>query len=152
MYQFRTICSSTFTTSEVQSIYTPSWIQDWYREDKTCEKHRQHSSCLWMARKMGSPRQFHDRRRRTREGSKPACVQHNTFMIQGGTRRREGWINIMPWYRPVGVAKNLQWDAKEEEPGCPRRVSGRHVVRGRQSLPILEVRPGNREGWWKRSK
>ena len=30
-------------------------------------------------------------------------------------------------------------------------VSGRHVVRGRQSSPVLEVRRGNRQGWWKRS-
>ena len=36
---------------------------------------------------------------------------------------------------------------EEEEPGCPQKVSGRHVVRGRQSSPILEVRPGNRQGW-----
>ena len=32
--------------------------------------------------------------------------------------------------------KNLQIDAKEEGPGCPKRVSGRHVVRRRQSSPI----------------
>ena len=30
----------------------------------------------------------------------------------------------------------LQWVAKEGEPDCPQRVSGRHVVRGRQSSPI----------------
>ena len=29
----------------------------------------------WMARGMGSPRQVHNRRRRTREGPEPACVQ-----------------------------------------------------------------------------
>ena len=27
-------------------------------------------------------------------------------MQEGG-----GWINILSWYRPVGVAKNIQWDA-----------------------------------------
>ena len=48
------------------------------------------------------------------------CVCANTFPIWRSTRRREGWINILPWYRLVGVAKNLQWDAKEEEPGCPQ--------------------------------
>ena len=30
---------------------------------------------LWMAKGMGSPRHVHDRRRRTREGPEPACVQ-----------------------------------------------------------------------------
>ena len=29
----------------------------------------------WMAREMGSPRQVHNRRRRTRKGPEPACVQ-----------------------------------------------------------------------------
>ena len=32
LYQFPTISSSTFITSDVQSIYIPSRIQDWYRE------------------------------------------------------------------------------------------------------------------------
>ena len=31
------------------------------------------------------------------------------------------------------------------------RVSGRHVVGGRQSSPILEVRQGDKQGLWKRS-
>ena len=46
-----------------------------------------------------SPRQVHNRRRRTREGAEPACVQ--TLWRGGGTRRE----NILPLYRPVGVAK-----------------------------------------------
>ena len=70
------------------------------------------------------------------------------FRCCRGTRRvRERWINILPWYRLVGVAKNLQWDAKEEESGCPRRVSGRHVVLGRQSSPLLEVLDSR--VWWR---
>ena len=37
--------------------------------------------------------------------------------------------------------------------GLPARVSGRHVVRGTDRPHLfLEVRPGNRQGWWKRSK
>ena len=36
--------------------------------------------------------------------------------------------------------------------GLPNGVSGRHVERWRQFSPILEVRPSNRQGWWKRSK
>ena len=53
---------------------------------------------LSMAREMGSPRQVDNRRRRTREGPEPACVQTPLS---------------------VGVA----------------RVSGRHVVQGRQCSP-----------------
>ena len=41
---------------------------------------------------------------------------------------REGRINILPWWQ------YLQWVAKEGEPGCPKKVSGRQ--RGRQSSPI----------------
>ena len=66
-----------------------------------------------MTRRMGSPRHVRNRRRRTREGPEPACVQ-TPFPV-----RRKG-----------GRA------------GLPARVSGTHVVRGRQSSPILEVRPG----------
>ena len=35
---FRTISTSTFITLDVQSIYTPWWIQDWYQEDKILSK------------------------------------------------------------------------------------------------------------------
>ena len=33
------------------------------------------------------------------------CVCANTFLSWCGTRREEGWINILSWYRLVGVAK-----------------------------------------------
>ena len=42
MCWFRTISSSTFITSDVRSIYTPSWIRDWYQEDKFWAKDRQY--------------------------------------------------------------------------------------------------------------
>ena len=77
----------------------------------------------------GSPRQVRNRRRRTREGPEPACVR-SPFPAWSGTRRGEGCFNILPWYRPVGVAKTSSETHKEEEPGCPKRVSGRHVIRG----------------------
>ena len=40
----------------------------------------------WMARGMGSPRHVHNRRRRTREGPEPACVQTPSG-TRGGARR-----------------------------------------------------------------
>ena len=49
MCLFRTISSSTFITSDVRSIYTPSQIQYWYREDKIqARKDRQYSFRLWI--------------------------------------------------------------------------------------------------------
>ena len=46
MSWFQTVSSSTFITSDVQSIYIPSSIQDWYREDKIWANDRQYSLCL----------------------------------------------------------------------------------------------------------
>ena len=48
MYLFRTISSSTFIILDVQSIYTPLWIQDWYQEDTIWAKDRRYSSRLWI--------------------------------------------------------------------------------------------------------
>ena len=48
MSLFRTFSSSTFITSDVQSIYIPSSIQDWYLEDKIWATDRQYSFCLWI--------------------------------------------------------------------------------------------------------
>ena len=72
-----------------------------------------------MARGMGSPRHVDNRRRRTREGPAPACVRA-PFHLWGGTRR-EGRMNQHPAMVPSSRrGKNLQWDAKEEELGCPQ--------------------------------
>ena len=48
MCEFRTISSSTFITSDVQSIYIPTQIQDWYQEDKIWAKDRRYSSRQWI--------------------------------------------------------------------------------------------------------
>ena len=58
----------------------------------------------------------------------------------------EGRINVLPWYRRVGVAKTSS-ETQGGRTGLPARVSGRHVVRGRQSSPILECAQENRQGW-----
>ena len=51
MCWFRTISSSTFIVLDVQSVYTPSQIQDWYREDKIwAKKDRQYSLRLGILR------------------------------------------------------------------------------------------------------
>ena len=46
------------------------------------------------------------RRRRTREGPEPACVQTPFQSLGVAHAGREGRMNVLPWYRPVGVAKN----------------------------------------------
>ena len=48
MYLFRTTSSSTFITSDVQSIYIPSSIRHWYLEVKFWATDRQYYFCLWI--------------------------------------------------------------------------------------------------------
>ena len=48
MLLFRATSSSTFITSDVQSIHIPSSIQDWYQEVKIWATDRQYSFCLWI--------------------------------------------------------------------------------------------------------
>ena len=87
-------------------------------------------------RGMGSPRHATNRRRRTREGPEPACVRA-PFDFGVAHAGGEGRINVLPWYRQVGVA-STSTETQGKMIGLPARVSGRHVVRGRQSSPVLE--------------
>ena len=81
------------------------------------------------------------------QGSR-TCVGANTFSSSG-----KGEIT-----RPAVVPSSRAWQKppvrrKGGRTWLPARVSGRHVVRGTdRPTPILEVRPGDRQGWWNRSK
>ena len=48
MWPFRATSSSTCITSDVQSMYIPPSIQDWYQEDKNWAKDKRYSFCLWI--------------------------------------------------------------------------------------------------------
>ena len=48
MLSFRATSSSTFIMSDVQSIYIPSSIRDWYPEVKIWTTDRQYSFCRWI--------------------------------------------------------------------------------------------------------
>ena len=109
--------------------------------ERDLEKDKGHSLVLVLRRsggqgRWGPRRRATDRRRRTRKGPQPACVRSPFYSSRGGTRKGRR-MNSHPAVVPSSRrGKNLQLVAKEEEPGCPKRVSGRHVVRGRQSSPI----------------
>ena len=47
-FWFRTVPSSTFSTLDVQSIYIPPSIQDWYQKAKIWTTDRQFSFCMWI--------------------------------------------------------------------------------------------------------
>ena len=79
----------------------------------------------WKGQKGG----VQNRRRRTREGPEPTCVQTPSH-FWCGTCREEGRINVLPWYRLVCVAKKPPVRRRGGRTGLPARVSGRYVVQG----------------------
>ena len=107
----------------------------------------------------GSPRQVSNRRRRTRKGPEPTCVQ--TPNPDQVAHAGEGWINILPWYRLVGVAippvsreggrtgldKNLPTDTFG--PGGDWRENSRHpgqIIYGQSSGRNWKSTPSWRRG------
>ena len=94
-----------------------------------------------VARGMGSPRHASNRRRRTRKGPEPACVLSPLWALGWHTQVRKDELTSCrgtvksAWQKPPVRRKG-------GGAGLPARVSGRHVVRGRQSSPTLEVRQG----------
>ena len=91
---------------------------------------------------MGSPMQARNRRRRTRKGPEPACVREHPFNrwgwhTQGGKDESTSCRGTVQsaWQKPPVRRKGGR-------AGLPARVSGRQVVRGRQSSPTLKVRLG----------
>ena len=85
---------------------------------------------------MGSPRYIKKQAAAGPRGSR-TCVCANTF-VHGVAHAGEGKgrINVVLWYRPVGVESTTS-QTHEGKIGLPARVSGHHVVQGRQSSPTL---------------
>ena len=55
-----------------------------------------------------------------------------------GTCRGKGRINVLSWYRPVGVAKNLQLDAGRKNLAARKSKWSPRGTGNRQAPPILE--------------
>ena len=62
------------------SMEFQSWKLD-FRTEVFMRTAEPQVTMLWIARRTGSPRGVHNRRRRTREGPEPACVQK---LLHGG--------------------------------------------------------------------
>ena len=58
----------------------------------------------------------------------------------------EGRIRVLSWHHQVGVVSTSS-STHGGKTGLPARVSGRHVVRGWQSSPILECVQVGGEDW-----
>ena len=111
----------------------------------------------------GPQRRATNRWRRTRKGPELACVQSLFFSLFSGWHTQGGKDELTSCRGTVQSAwQKPPVSRKGGRAGLPTRVSGRHVVRGRQSSPfpahasrvsvVVRVRQGNRQGWWKRSK
>ena len=75
-----------------------------------------------------------------------ACVQTPFMFLLWHTQGRKDELTSCrgavksAWQKPSS-------ETQRRKSRAAKRVSDRHVVWGRQSSPILEVRPGNRQGW-----
>ena len=99
-----------------------------------------------MAREMGSPRHVDNRRRRTREGPEPACVRAPFHLLGWHTQGGEGRINVLPWYRPVGVAKTSSETQRRKNQGA-RKGTWQPRGMGKPTGPTYPGSVSNRQGW-----
>ena len=69
-------------------------------------------------------------------------------LTSGVAHEGEEWrMNVLPWYRPVGLA-TPPVSRKGGRTGKPARVSGRHVVRGTDRRHLSwKCAQGNKQGW-----
>ena len=81
---------------------------------------------------------------------KPACVQ-TFFLLEWHMQGGEGRINALPWYCPVGVAKTSSETQRRKNRAARKGKWSPRGTGNRQAPLILELRPGNRQRWWKRS-
>ena len=73
-----------------------------------------------VAREMEVPKRALNRRRGTHEGPE-TCVCANTILFLGVSHAgREGRINVLPWYRLVGVVSTSN-ETQGGKTGLPRK-------------------------------
>ena len=119
----RTVSSSTFITLDVQSIYIPSSIQDWYREAKIWAKDRQCSFCLWIP--------WTKNTRILRRSTWKHRVLHGTYIKHGKTSKH-------------GVSGRHQTCSKEGIKVLSDTIERHHSSR---NTPNLLLYPEKMFGW-----
>ena len=109
--------STTFITSDVQSIYIPSSIQDWHRKDKIWATDRQYSFCLWIPWTKNT-------RILTRSTWKHR-VLHNTCMKHGtNIRTRCGSTSTLLWRKNWTSERTLSFFTKHFQLIVSRKLFG----------------------------
>ena len=149
MSLFRTVSSSTLITPDVQSIYIPSSIQDWYREDKIWATDRQHFFCMWflwikniriLTRSTWKHRVLHN-----------TCTKHGRII----KIRCIGTISTLLWRKDWSSIKHdrtLSFFTKHSQLIVSRKLFGwklekSYTRRYMRHLGLLQRFPWNMTGW-----
>ena len=149
MSLFRTVSSSTFITSDVQSIYIPSSIQDWYREDKIWATDRQYSFCLWilwtkntriLTRSTWKHRVLHNTCTKHGRNIKIRCIGSTSTLLW-----RKDWSSIKH-------DRTLSFFTKHSQLIVSRKLFGwklekSYTRRYMRHLGLLQRFPWNMTGW-----
>ena len=100
------------TTSRPDDVWPDLWKHKSYAakkqsESKVCYRETKARNCQTITvQGDGVPRHVHNRWRRTREVPNVRVCTH--LWVTAARAGEEGRIDVLPWYRPTGVAKNLQ--------------------------------------------
>ena len=147
MSLFRTVSSSTFITLEVQSIYIPSSIQEWYWEVTIWEEDRRYSFC--GSNEQGTQRSWDDLL-----GSTASCTVHAYSMAEtskhgvlGGHRtcskeRIKVLSNAIERHYPVLYTPSLLYPES-----CPDGNSRSHIRKNLNHFDRLRRFPWEMIGW-----
>ena len=118
MSLFRTVSSSTFITSDVQSIYIPSSIQDGYREVKIWAKDRQYSFCLWilwtkntriLTRSTWEHRVLHSTCMKHGRNIKTRCIGHLLWRKDWSSIKHDRTSSPFTTHSQLLVSRKLLW-------------------------------------------
>ena len=149
MSLFRTVSSSTFITSDVQSIYIPSSIQDWYREDKNWATDRQYSFCLWilwtkntriLTRSTWEHRVVHNTCIKHGRNIKTLCIGSTSILL-----KRKDWSSIRHDRTPSFFTKHSQLIVSRKLFGWKLKKS--YTKKYMRHLGFLQRFPWNMIGW-----
>ena len=149
MSLFRTVSSSTFIMSDVQSIYIPSSIQDWYREDKIWATDSQYSFCLWilwtkntriLIQSIWKHRVLHGICRQRGRNIKTWCIRLTSILLW-----RKDWSSIRHDRTPSFFTKHFQLIVFRKLLGWKLEKS--YTRKYMRHLGFLQRFPWNMIGW-----
>ena len=142
MSWFRTISSSTFVTLDVQSIYIPSSIQDWYREVKIWATDRQYSFYIWilwtnktriLRRSTWKHRVLHGTCTQHGRNIKTLCIGSTSNLL-----KRKRWKFYQTRSNAI-ILYNTRWDRTERPDQVLRKSIHVSLLTARTPICLLNV-------------